>query len=292
MDVCQGEIFPQEPKKQKNTLLYFVWSPPWHLYIFLLENLLAFYLTYLLAFYLAFYLAYAGIFSCILSGISSGILSGIFSGILSGIAVGVRQCPLRPGSRGWGPAVPTAIWNSPLRSGSAHCDLEVAVEVRQCPLRPGSRGWGPAVPTAIRNSPLRSGSAHWDLEFAVGIWTARRRRRRTAIWKSRLGSGLRGGGSCKNLEKTKIIDPRRGSEEKLGRWHGVIFLFLFCHWFWNILGPRWQKPRENFKKNRPMETVWGKTGQAKMVCFFLFFHWFWTSRFSFKNWCYLYENFG
>ena len=69
----------------------------------------------------------------------------------------------------WGPAVPTAIWKSRLRSGSAHCDLEVAVEgsahcdlqlaveVRQCPLGSGARGGGPAVPT--------------------GIWTARRRRR-------------------------------------------------------------------------------------------------------------------
>ena len=47
--------------------------------------------------------------------------------------------------------MPTAIWKSRLRSGSAHCDLEVAVEVQQCPLRPGSRG-------------LRSGSAHWDLD--------------------------------------------------------------------------------------------------------------------------------
>ena len=65
------------------------------------------------------------------------------------------------GARGWGPAVPTAIWKSRLRSGSAHCDLEVAVEVRQCPLRSGIRRWGPAVPTPI--------------------------------WKSRLGSGLRGG---------------------------------------------------------------------------------------------------
>ena len=37
--------------------------------------------------------------------------------------------------------MPTAIWNSPLRSGSAHWDLEFAVEVRQCPLRSGSRGW-------------------------------------------------------------------------------------------------------------------------------------------------------
>ena len=54
-----------------------------------------------------------------------------------------------------------SIW--PLRSGSAHWDLELAVEARQCPLRPGSRSWGPAVPTC--NSRLRSGSAHWDLEL-------------------------------------------------------------------------------------------------------------------------------
>ena len=33
--------------------------------------------------------------------------------------------------------MPTAIWKSRLRSGSAHCNLEVAVEVRQCPLRSG-----------------------------------------------------------------------------------------------------------------------------------------------------------
>ena len=37
--------------------------------------------------------------------------------------------------------MPNAIWKSRLRSGSAHCDVEVAVEVRQCPLRSGSRGW-------------------------------------------------------------------------------------------------------------------------------------------------------
>ena len=112
----------------------------------------------------------SGISSDILSGISSDILSDILSGILSGISsdilsdifsdilpVEVRQCPLRSGSRGWGPAVPTGIWSSRLRSGSAHWDLELAVEVRQCPLQPGSRGWGPAVR-------LRSGSAHWDLD--------------------------------------------------------------------------------------------------------------------------------
>jgi len=53
-----------------------------------------------------------------------------------------------------------------LRSGSAHCDLQLAVDVRQCLLVSGARGGGPAVPT--------------------GIWTARRRRRRrrTALIKS------------------------------------------------------------------------------------------------------------
>ena len=30
--------------------------------------------------------------------------------------------------------MPTAIWKSRLRSGSAHCNLELAVEVRLCPL--------------------------------------------------------------------------------------------------------------------------------------------------------------
>ena len=131
----------------------------------------------------------SGISSGILSDISSGILSGISSGILSDISSGILSDIPSGISSGilsgrWGPAVPTAIWKSRLRSGSAHCDLELAVEVRQCPLRPGSRGWGPAVPTAICNSRLRSGSAHWDLELAVevpavptGIWTARRRRR-------------------------------------------------------------------------------------------------------------------
>ena len=131
----------------------------------------------------------SGISSGILSGISSGILSDILSGILSGIssdilevAVEVRQCPLRSGSRGWGPAVPTAIWTSRLRSGSAHCDLEVAVEVRQCPLGSGACGGGPAVPTGIWSSRWRSGCAHWGLELAVEVRLCP------------LGSGLRGGG--------------------------------------------------------------------------------------------------
>ena len=117
----------------------------------------------------------SGILSGILSGISSGICSDISSGILSDIPSGISSGIL---SGRWGLAVPTGIWSSRLRSGSAHWDLEV----RQCPLRPGSRGWGPAVPTAICNSWLRSGSAHWDLELAVEVRLCR------------LGSGLRGGG--------------------------------------------------------------------------------------------------
>ena len=36
--------------------------------------------------------------------------------------------------------MPTGIWSSRLRSGSAHCDLQLAVEVRQCPLGSGARG--------------------------------------------------------------------------------------------------------------------------------------------------------
>ena len=38
--------------------------------------------------------------------------------------------------------MPTSTWKSQLRSGSAHCDLQLAVEVRQCPLGSGLRGGG------------------------------------------------------------------------------------------------------------------------------------------------------
>ena len=72
--------------------------------------------------------------------------------------------------------MPTATWKSRLRSGSAHCDLQLAVEVRQCPLGSGARGGGPAVPTGIwtaRRRPRR----RWRRRM-------RRRRRRTALIKS------------------------------------------------------------------------------------------------------------
>ena len=78
--------------------------------------------------------------------------------------------------------MPTAIWKSRLRSGSAHWDLELAVEVRLCPLGSGARGGGTAAPIVMWKSRLRSGSAHWDLELAVEVRLCP------------LGSGARGGG--------------------------------------------------------------------------------------------------
>ena len=99
-------------------------------------------------------------------GISRRIFRHIFWDILSDILSDIL-CD----------TVPTEIWLSQLRSGSAHWDLALAVEVRQCwdlalavevrqcPLSSGARRWGPAVPTELWSS-LRSGS-HWDLELAV-----------------------------------------------------------------------------------------------------------------------------
>ena len=123
---------------------------------YLLTFCLAYLLTFFLTFFLAFYLAYLLTFYLTSFLTFFPLRSGSAHCDLE-VAVEVRQCPLRSGSRGWGPAVPIATWKSRLRSGSAHCDLQLAVEVRQCPLGSGARGGGPAVPT--------------------GIWTARRRRR-------------------------------------------------------------------------------------------------------------------
>ena len=106
--------------------------------------------------------------------------------------------------------MPTGIWSSRLRSGSAHCDLQLAVEVRQCPLGSGARGGGPAVPT--------------------GIWTARRRRRvrrrrrqrrrrrrRTALIKSN-NPHLAGG------EKHHFLNTSGNVGEKtLLSWHRKMF---------------------------------------------------------------------
>ena len=93
--------------------------------------------------------------------------------------------------------MPTAIWKSPLRSGSAHWDLELAVEVRQCPLGSGARGGGPAVPTGIwtarrRRRVRRRRRRRWRRR-------RRRRRRRTALIKSN-NPHLAGGEKCSEMQ--------------------------------------------------------------------------------------------
>ena len=65
------------------------------------------------AFYLAFYLTF---FSGILFGIYSDILFWPSIWYSFKLAVEVWQCPLRSGAHGSGPAVPTEIWSSQLRS--------------------------------------------------------------------------------------------------------------------------------------------------------------------------------
>ena len=101
---------------------------------------------------------YSDVLSDILSVIYFDILSGthfdILSGMCSGIAHGILSDIL------------SGVW---LRSGNAHWDLESTVGVQQCPLRSGARGWGPVVPTKIWRSPLRPPNPHRDLELAVAV---------------------------------------------------------------------------------------------------------------------------
>ena len=122
----------------------------------------------------------------ILSGMYSGIVHGILSDILSGVwlrsgnapgsssarwdlalAAEAPECPQRPGAggSGWCPGsahyswssglksgVPTLLWSSQLRSGSAHCDLELAVGVRQR----GARCWEEEEETTTRKTTTRT----------------------------------------------------------------------------------------------------------------------------------------
>ena len=138
------------PKKTpKNTnafkLLYFELSPPWHLYVLLLANLLAFYLTYLLAFYLAyllaFYLAYllafylAYLLQYVLAYLLALYLAYLLAYLLTFylayllafyLAVEVQRC--------------TLSWEGPrLRSSGAHWAGKVP-------------GWGPAVRAELGRS--------------------------------------------------------------------------------------------------------------------------------------------
>ena len=171
------------PSQKK--ILYFVWSPPWHLYILLLENLLAFYLTYLLAVYLAFYLAYllayyllkssgilSGKHSGTLSGISSGILSDILSGILSGIPSGILSGISSNILSGISPGTLSGISYGILSGTSSRILSDILSGISSGIL---SGFWGPAVRTELgrpqvevqrcalssAGTRLRSSGAHW-----------------------------------------------------------------------------------------------------------------------------------
>ena len=160
-------------KKMIQKILYFVWSPPWHLYILLLANLLAFYLTYFLAFDLAFYLAYLLAFyltfylafylayllafyvAYLLTFYLAYLLALYVAYLLAWIlTVEVRQGTLGVDGRGWGPAGNTGRGWSWLRSGREHWAGMVVVEVRQGTLGVDGRGWGPTENTARRGSQL------------------------------------------------------------------------------------------------------------------------------------------
>ena len=171
------------PSQKK--ILYFVWSPPWHLDILLLENLLAFYLTYLLAVYLAFYLAYllayyllkssgilSGKHSGTLSGISSGILSDILSGILSGIPSGILSGISSNILSGISPGTLSGISYGILSGTSSRILSDILSGISSGIL---SGFWGPAVRTELGRPQvevqrcalssagprLRSSGAHW-----------------------------------------------------------------------------------------------------------------------------------
>ena len=133
-------------------LLYFVWSPPWHLYILLLANLLAFYLANILALYLAYLLAFylTYLMAFYLAYLLAFYLTFYLAYLLAFyLAVEVQRC--------------TLSWAGPrLRSSSAHWAGKVP-------------GWGPAVHTELGRSQvevqrcplswegprLRSSGAHW-----------------------------------------------------------------------------------------------------------------------------------
>ena len=56
--------------------------------------------------------------------------------------------------------MPTAIWSSRLRSGSAHCDLALAAEARRCSVRSGLRGDEAGEGGGRRRALLKSSNHH------------------------------------------------------------------------------------------------------------------------------------
>ena len=131
---------------------------------YLLTFFLTFYLAYLLTFFQAFYLAY------LLTFCLAYLLTFFLTLFLAFYLAYLLTFYLT-----------SFLTFFPLRSGSAHCDLQLAVEVRQCPLGSGARSGGPAVPTGIwtgrrRRRVRRRRRRRWRRR--------RRRRRRTALIKS------------------------------------------------------------------------------------------------------------
>ena len=198
--------------------------------LFYLASILTFFLAFIPAFFLAFYVAfYLTFYSGILSGIYSDFLfchstwhsfrhsfwHSIWHSILFWhplwtwalpTGAGASGSPLRPGPRRWGPAVPTEICSSPLRSGSAHWDLHLVVEVRR-PLRSGVRSWGQAVPTEI--------SEIWSLPLGEGGRKEGRRREGT---RKRTVETL----TWQVGKHARIMQPRFGLF-----WFTMFFLFTF-----------------------------------------------------------------
>ena len=224
------------PSQKK--ILYFVWSPPWHLYILLLENLLAFYLTYLLAVYLPFYLAYllayyllkssgilSGKHSGTLSGISSGILSDILSGILSGIPSGILSGISSNILSGISPGTLSGISYGILSGTSSRILSDILSGISSGIL---SGFWGPAVRTDSEGPRLRSSGVHWarqvpgwgpavrtelgrsqvEVQRCALSWEGPRLRSSSAHWAPKL---------AKSLAKSWQGNSGRGSGGRGGR---------------------------------------------------------------------------
>ena len=127
-------------RQQKCKLLYFEWSPPWHLFVVVSD--IASGKIYGLWYNLLTFDSGipSGIYSDILSGILCGISTDIFSGIVSdifsaicfAIRSGISSDILSAISSkilcGRGPAGNTLILCLLFGSGGEHCDLALAVE--------------------------------------------------------------------------------------------------------------------------------------------------------------------
>ena len=148
-----------------------MWSPPWHLYILLLANLLAFYLTYFLAFDLAFYLAYLLAFylayllafhlAFYLAYLLAYYLANLLAFYLANILALYLAYLLAFYLTFYLAYLLTFYLAYLLALYVAYLLAWIlAVEVRQGTLGGDTRGWGPAGNTGRGYSRLRSGREH------------------------------------------------------------------------------------------------------------------------------------